>query len=64
MNCSLPLDDFLAALKQFAEAGVDLFQLRDKDADGAKLVPTREPLLRVSRVPARESLSTIALMLR
>ena len=38
INCSLPIDDFAAELRRHAEAGVDLFQLRDKQCDGGKLV--------------------------
>jgi len=38
INCSLPIDDFAAEVRRHAEAGVDLFQLRDKDCDGGKLV--------------------------
>ncbi len=37
INCSLPIDDFAAEVRRHADAGVDLFQLRDKDCDGGKL---------------------------
>lgn len=38
VDCRLPVDQFTQQLSQLAEAGVDLFQLRDKTADGAKLL--------------------------
>ncbi len=38
MDCSLPIDPFAAAVRQFAEAGADLLQLRDKTCDGGRLV--------------------------
>lgn len=38
VDCELPIEEFIAYLKSLAEAGVDWFQLRDKEADGGKLV--------------------------
>ncbi len=38
IDCSLPLEDFLGRVSGYAEAGVDLFQLRDKAHDGGQLV--------------------------
>ncbi len=38
VDCSLPVDDFRKSLQSLAVAGVDLFQLRDKRADGARLM--------------------------
>ncbi len=38
LDCSLPLDSFHAQLGRLADAGVDLFQLRDKQAEGARLM--------------------------
>lgn len=38
VDCELPVEEFIAYLKSLAEAGVDWFQLRDKDVDGGQLV--------------------------
>jgi thiamine-phosphate pyrophosphorylase len=38
LDCSEPLDSFAARIEAYAEAGVDVFQLRDKQADGARLL--------------------------
>ncbi len=38
IDCSLPIEEFTNYVQGLAEAGVDLFQLRDKRADGAELV--------------------------
>ena len=38
VDCSLPIDVFATAVRQFAEAGADLLQLRDKTCDGRRLV--------------------------
>jgi thiamine-phosphate pyrophosphorylase len=38
IDCSLPLDGFRAQLSRLADAGVDLFQLRDKAAEGSRLM--------------------------
>ena len=38
VDCTQSVDAFAESIKQFAEAGVDLFQLRDKTCDGGKLV--------------------------
>ncbi len=37
VDCRLPVNEFATHIQQLAEAGVDLFQLRDKKADGARL---------------------------
>ena len=38
IDCSLPLESFRAQIGRLADAGVDLFQLRDKQAEGARLM--------------------------
>ncbi len=38
IDCKQPIEDFTASVQRFAEAGVDLFQLRAKECDGGKLV--------------------------
>lgn len=38
IDCSLPLEDFRSQLSRLADSGVDLFQLRDKAADGSRLM--------------------------
>lgn len=38
IDCSLPLARFTSYLRELAESGCDLFQLRDKDCDGDQLV--------------------------
>ena len=38
IDCSLPIDQFAVAVRQFADAGADLLQLRDKACDGRRLV--------------------------
>ena len=38
IDCVRPLEEFTSYIARLAEAGVDLFQLRDKSADGARLV--------------------------
>ncbi len=38
LDCSDPIDAFGARIEAYAEAGVDVFQLRDKHADGAQLL--------------------------
>jgi len=38
IDCSLPIYKFADTVRQFAEAGADLLQLRDKSCDGARLV--------------------------
>jgi len=38
IDCSLPIDQFAVTVRQFAEAGGDLLQLRDKSSDGGRLV--------------------------
>ena len=38
IGCSLPIEQFAVAVRQFAEAGADLLQLRDKACDGGHLV--------------------------
>lgn len=38
IDCSLPLESFHAQIGRLADSGVDLFQLRDKQAEGARLV--------------------------
>ena len=38
IDCSLPLESFHAQVGSLADAGVDLFQLRDKRAEGARLM--------------------------
>lgn len=38
IDCSLPLESFHAQLQLLADSGVDLFQLRDKRAAGARLM--------------------------
>lgn len=38
MDCSLPIEQFASAVRQFADAGADLLQVRDKTCDGARLV--------------------------
>jgi thiamine-phosphate pyrophosphorylase len=38
IDCSLPIDSFAAMLRELDEAGVGLFQIRDKHADGAQLL--------------------------
>ena len=38
IDCSLPLEDFRSQLSQLADAEVDLFQLRDKAAEGSRLM--------------------------
>lgn len=38
IDCSLPLESFRPLVSQLADSGVDVFQLRDKQADGAQLM--------------------------
>ena len=38
VDCSQPVDEFRESLRSLAVAGVDLFQLRDKQAEGARLM--------------------------
>ncbi|MEO8270269.1 MAG: thiamine phosphate synthase, partial [Aureliella sp.] len=38
VDCSLPLENFCSQLSKLADSGVDLFQLRDKAADGSRLM--------------------------
>ena len=38
IDCSLPVEQFAASVRQYADAGVDLFQLREKTCDGGQLV--------------------------
>ena len=38
IDCNLPLESFHAQIGRLADSGVDLFQLRDKQAEGARLV--------------------------
>lgn len=38
IDCSRPIEQFAASVRQFADAGADLLQLRDKSCDGAQLV--------------------------
>jgi thiamine-phosphate pyrophosphorylase len=38
IDCSKPLEAFVAYIRQLTEAGVEYFQLRDKSAEGAELV--------------------------
>lgn len=38
VDCSQPVDEFRQSLRSLAVAGVDLFQLRDKRAEGARLM--------------------------
>jgi thiamine-phosphate pyrophosphorylase len=38
IDCSLPIDQFAIAVRQYAEAGADFLQLRDKSCDGRRLV--------------------------
>ncbi len=38
VDCSLPVERFISSLTELSDAGVDLFQLRDKRAEGAELV--------------------------
>lgn len=38
VDCSQPVDEFRQSLRSLAVAGVDLFQLRDKQAEGARLM--------------------------
>ena len=38
LDCSLPVDDFVQYVRQLAEAGADVLQLRDKVQDGGALV--------------------------
>ncbi len=38
VDCTVSLNIFCKQLKELANAGVDLFQLRDKQADGGKLI--------------------------
>lgn len=38
VDCSLPLDRFTTVVQELQRSGVDLFQLRDKQADGGKLL--------------------------
>lgn len=51
IDCSLPLDRFTAYISELAEAGVDVFQLRDKAADGAKLVQYARAAKSISSSP-------------
>lgn len=38
IDCSKPLDDFIAYVRELAGAGIDYFQLRDKSAEASTLV--------------------------
>lgn len=38
VGCELPVEDFVATLRELQQAGVGLFQIRDKHADGAQLL--------------------------
>ncbi len=38
IDCSLPLDAFRSQISRLADSGVDLFQLRDKAAEGSRLM--------------------------
>ncbi len=38
IDCSLPIDPFAIAVREFVDAGVDLLQLRDKACEGGRLV--------------------------
>lgn len=38
IDCSRPIEQFTSYIQQLADAGVDIFQLRDKTADGGKLL--------------------------
>lgn len=38
VDCSQPVDEFRHSVRSLAAAGVDLFQLRDKQAEGARLM--------------------------
>jgi thiamine-phosphate pyrophosphorylase len=38
IDCSLPIQSFVALLSELENAGVGLFQIRDKQADGARLL--------------------------
>lgn len=38
VDCSLPLESFREQVSRLADAGVDLFQLRDKAAEGSRLM--------------------------
>jgi thiamine-phosphate pyrophosphorylase len=54
VDCALPIDDFKESMRAFADAGVDLFQLRDKACDGRQLVQyARAAIESLSRSSAR-----------
>lgn len=38
VGCEQPIEDFVATLRELQQAGVGLFQIRDKRADGAQLL--------------------------
>jgi thiamine-phosphate pyrophosphorylase len=38
IDCALPIERFAESIRRFADAGTDLFQLRDKSCDGGRLV--------------------------
>jgi thiamine-phosphate pyrophosphorylase len=38
IDCSKPVDEFVAYVAELSDSGVDVFQLRDKSADGAQLI--------------------------
>jgi thiamine-phosphate pyrophosphorylase len=38
IDCSLPIDQFAFAVRQYADAGADFLQLRDKTCDGRRLI--------------------------
>ena len=49
IDCSLPKEDFSSYVEQLAKSGVDAFQIRDKQADGAQLVAYTELALAACR---------------
>ena len=38
IDCSQPIEQFVAYVAELVDSGVDVFQIRDKNADGAKLM--------------------------